>query len=382
MRYKVLIIDDELNLRKIVQEILERAGYEVLSFEGFAEAKFALNTEDVDVVLTDLQMPEFTGMDVLAYCQQYSPDLPVILITAFGTIERAVTALKSGAFDFILKPFVQEELFRTIEKAISSRKRRRREPSLEMVSAVGVGPVPFPLFGNSTSTQTLREQVERAKNTESPVLMYGEMGTGKRSIAYELHRKSAHSLGPFIHINCDAIPPLFQLTELFGFEKGATPMSLFSKPGGLELAQGGTLFIEEVGTLTIEAQNQLFTALEQEYFSRIGGLKKFPNDFRIITTNSMDLSSAVRSGSFHVELFHKLSVETIDLKPLRERREDIVSHLVPYFLERACQKHAIPLFNLAPDVLEWFKIQPWPGNFGELEKKIQQIVNQSRESLI
>jgi two-component system NtrC family response regulator len=299
----------------------------------------------------------------------------VILLTAFGTIERAVNALKSGAFDFVLKPFAQEELFRTLEKAILSRKRRRKEPSLEMVSAVGVGPVPFPLFGDEPSTRELRTQVERAAKTLSPVFMVGEVGTGKRSIAYELHRKSTHARGPFIHLNSDAIPPVFQLTEIFGVEKGATPMSLFSKPGSLELAQGGTLFIEEIGALGVEVQNELFAALEQEYFSRVGGLKKFPNDFRMIVTNGDDFSNAIREGSFHVELFHKLSVETIYLKPLRERREDIATHLVPYFVDRACHRLAVPKLTLPPEVVQWFKVQPWPGNFGELEKTVQQVVN-------
>jgi DNA-binding NtrC family response regulator len=284
----------------------------------------------------------------------------------------------AGAFDFILKPFPQEELFRTIEKAISTRKRRRKEPSLEMVSAVGVGPVPFPLFGDEPSTKELREKVEHVAGALSPVLMYGEVGTGKRSIAYELHRKSIYSRGPFIHLNGDAVPPVFQMSEVFGVEKNATPMSFFSKPGSLELAQGGTLFIEEIGELGVEVQNELFTVLEQDYFSRVGGLKKFPNHFRLITTSSRDLSQAVREGSFHVELFHKLSVETIDLKPLRERKEDIISHLVPYFVDRACHRLAIPAVTLPTEVLVWLKAQPWPGNFGELEKKVQQLVNASR----
>ena len=205
--------------------------------------------------------------------------------------------------------------------------------------------------------------------------MVGEVGTGKRSIAYELHRKSTHARGPFIHLNSDAIPPVFQLTEIFGVEKGATPMSLFSKPGSLELAQGGTLFIEEIGALGVEVQNELFAALEQEYFSRVGGLKKFPNDFRMIVTNGDDFSNAIREGSFHVELFHKLSVETIYLKPLRERREDIATHLVPYFVDRACHRLAVPKLTLPPEVVQWFKVQPWPGNFGELEKTVQQVVN-------
>jgi DNA-binding NtrC family response regulator len=375
VRDKILIIDDEPNLLAILTEMLTRANYEVFSFSSFTEAKPTLNTEAIDVVLTDLQMPEYTGMDVLEYCQQYSPDLPVILITAFGTVERAVSALKSGAFDFVLKPFVQEELFRTIEKAMSSRKRRRREPALELMSATGVGSVPFPLFGNAPSTKFLRKQIDEGAKTLTPVLMYGEVGTGKRSLAYELHRRSAHARGPFIHLHCDAVPSVFQITELFGVEKGATPMSHFSKPGSLELAQSGTIFIEEIGALSIDAQNHLFSALDQEFFSRVGGLKKFPNDFRIVSSSSFDLSDSVKEGTFHVELFHKLSVETIELKPLRERKEDIVTHLVPYFAERACRKLAIPLITFPPDVLAWFQSQAWLGNFGELEKKVQQMVN-------
>ena len=382
MRDKILIIDDEENLRKILHETLVRADFDVFSFPGFAEAKATLNSENIDVVLTDLQMPEFSGMDVLAYCKQYSPDLPVILITAFGTVERAVSALKAGAFDFILKPFESDILFRTIEKAILSRIRRRREPSLDILSSVGVGPNPFPLLGNTQSTLDLQIDVNRAAKSLSPVLLYGEVGTGKRSIAYELHRKSARARGPFIQLNCDAIPPVFQPTELFGVEKGATPLSFFSKPGIFELAQGGTIFIEEIGALSIETQNSFFSALDQDFFSRMGGLKKFPNDFRIIATSSYDLAPSVKDGSFHVELFLKLSVETLTLKPLRERSEDIVSHLLPYFLERACRKAGIPILTLPDPFITWFKTQEWHGNLGELEKKVLQVVNHAQTGVI
>lgn len=382
MRDKILVIDDEPNLRMVLSTMLSRAGFEVFCFESFSAAKETLNTENLDIVLTDLQMPNETGMDVLAYCQHYSPDLPVILITAFGTVERAVSALKAGAFDFILKPFDQTELFRVIEKAMQSRKRRRKEPFLEMLSAVGVGPVPVPLFGNNLSTAALRNQVDQIAASGSPLLMYGEVGTGKRSIAYEIHRRSDRSRGPFIQLNIDAVPAIFQISEIFGVEKGATPVNLFSKPGSFELAQGGTVLIEEIHTLSIEAQNVLFLALENDYFTRFGGLKKFPLDFRLIATSSKDLGEMIKAGSFHVELFYKLSIIEITLKPLRERSADVETHFVPYFLERACRKRGIPVLEVEADAMKWLVSQAWPGNLGELERKIGKAVNEVRGSLL
>ena len=370
-----MVIDDEPNLRMILDAMLTREGFEVFCFEGFDAALPTLNTEDLDVVITDLSMPGKSGMDVLAYCKNYSPDLPVVMVTAFGTIEAAVSALKTGAFDFVLKPFDQKELFRIVAKAIESRRRRKREPAMDAMSALGVGSVPVPLFGIEESTQALRTQIERISKTHSPCLMLGEVGSGKRSVAQEIHRKSGHARGPFVQLHCDAVPELFQLSELFGVEKGALPMSLFTKPGSMELASSGTLMLEEVGALSIEAQNHLFSALENEYFSRVGGAKRFALDFRLIATSSKDLSQLVKEGKFHVELFYKLSVETITLKPLRERKKDIEKFLLPHFIERACRKRAIAALSCSPEAMEWFKSQAWPGNLGELERKVEQAVN-------
>jgi two-component system response regulator AtoC len=375
MRDKIMIIDDEANLRKIFTALLTRQGYEVVAFDGYDSAIPVLNTEDVDVLITDLSMPEKSGMDVLSYAKQYAPDLPVIMITAFGTIEAAVNALKNGAFDFILKPVEHDELARVIEKAIQSRRRRKRDPAMGPMEASGVGPTPIPLFGMESSTQELRKSVLKIEGNQSHVMMVGPLGSGKRSIAYQIHRSSMSATGPFIQVNCDAIPETFQVGELLGVEKGALPMSLFTRPGKLELASGGTLLLDEVGALGIDAQNALFNALENECFSRVGGAKQFPVDFRIIATSTKDLSPAVKEGTFHVELYHKLTVESIILKPLSERREDIGTHLFPYFLERACRKKGIPLLPYDPAVVEWFKNQAWPGNLGELDRRVEQLVN-------
>ncbi|MBU6153469.1 MAG: sigma-54 dependent transcriptional regulator [Bdellovibrionales bacterium] len=375
MRDKILVIDDETNLRKILEATLIRAGYEVLSHEGFDSAKLSLNTEAVDVVITDLQMPGASGMDVLNYCKQYAPDLPVVMITAFGTIEKAVAAMQAGAFDFVLKPFQNEELFRIIEKAIQSRIRRRREPATEMMSAVGVGAVPIPLFGRSEEAVAFRAEVERISKSAGPVLMTGEIGTGKRSVAREIHRKSDRSRGPFIQINLDAIPPVFQEAELFGVEKGATPLSFFTKPGAFELAQGGILFLEEIDSLSIEAQNRFFVALEMEYFTRTGGVNRIPMEFRIIATSSRDPGVAFREGSFHIELQQRLSTEILGFAPLRNRREDLISDFIPYFIEKASRVRGIPAPKCSETVLQELSAREWRGNLGELERVITRAIN-------
>jgi len=382
MRDKIIVIDDEPNIRKILDALLTREGYEVFSFDGFKNAMTTLNTEDVSAVVTDLSMPEHSGLDVLKYCKEYSPDLPVILITAFGTVEAAVTALKNGAFDFVLKPFDQDDLSRILQKAIQTRKRRKREPALELMNAQGVGPVPVPLFGKEGSTVLLREQVERISRTDSNIFMLGEVGSGKRSIAYEIHRKSSRSRAPFIQVHCDAIPAVFQVGELFGLEKGAQPMSFFSKPGSFELGLGGTILLDEVDALGTEAQNALFSALENDFFTRVHGAKKFPSDFRIIATTSKDISQKVKEGTFHVELYAKLTIEKVILKPLRERRQDIKTDLLPYFLEKACRKRGMPVAICEPAVETWFMNQEWRGNIGELERAIELLLNHWKKGAI
>jgi len=382
MRDKVLIIDDEPNLRRILEATLGREGYEVSSHESFEEAKLALNTEAVDVVITDLQMPGASGMDVLGYCKQYAPDLPVIVITAYGTIEKAVAAMQAGAFDFVLKPFQNEELFRILSKAIQNRIRRRREPASELMSAVGVGSVPLPLFGKSPSTVAFRQQVERLSRSAGAVVMLGEVGTGKRSVAQEIHRKSDRSRGPFSQLNIDAIPPVFQMSELFGVEKGASPMHLFSKPGAFELARGGTLFIEEIDRLSIEAQNQFFTALENEYFSRVGGLQRIPVNFRILATSSRDLGIAVREGAFHVELYYRLSTEVLSFAPLRDRIPDLISDFIPYFIEKAARRKGTPAPACGDSARDWLVGQAWTGNLGELERRITRGVNRCQGMIL
>jgi len=319
MRDKIIVIDDEPNIRKILEALLTRQGYEVASFDG--------------------------------------------------------TALKNGAFDFILKPFDHEELLRIVSKAIETRKRKNREPALDLIDASGIGPVPVPLFGSEPSTVLLREQTARISGNRSHVFMFGEVGSGKRSVAYEIHRKSDRSQGPFVQVQCDAIPPVFQVGELFGMEKGANPLSFFSKPGSFELGLGGTILLDEVDHLCVEAQNTLFTALESDYFTRLQGAKKFPTDFRIIASSSKDISKKVIDGTFHVELFERLSVEKLVFKPLMERKNDIRTDLLPYFLEKSCRKRGVPTVSCAPDAESWFMNQEWRGNIGELERTVEKIMN-------
>ncbi|NDF14177.1 sigma-54-dependent Fis family transcriptional regulator [bacterium] len=382
MRDRILLIDDEANLRMILEATLQRGGFDVQAFESFTAAKLALDTQDFDVVLTDLQMPEASGMEVLAYCRSYSPDLPVILITAFGTVERAVSAMQMGAFDFILKPFQNDELFRVLSKATESRIRRRREPASDLMSALGVGPVPIPLFGASRVAGMLREGVERASRGGGPVLLLGEVGTGKRSVAREIHRRSNRARGTFIQIHAEAIPPVFQASELFGVEKGADPAHFFSKPGALELASGGTLFLEDVDALAPEVQNRLFTVLEDEFFSRVGGVRRFPIDCRIITTSSKDFDELIRESRFHVELYYKLGSEVIHLSPLRERRDDLASDFAPFFIERAARKRGIPVPRCSPATISWLAGRDWSGNLGELERALFQAVNRCNSGVL
>ncbi len=377
MMEKILVIDDEPSLRRVLAELLGNQGYEVFVAENFESAELMINTEDLDLLITDLMLPGKSGIEILEWVKSRSSDLPVMMITAFGTIDAAVQAMKFGAFDFVTKPFKPEHLFAVVRKAIESRRRIKKEPFMDAMSADGVGPIAVPLLGQSKFAERLRQEVERISKNLSSVVIEGELGSGKRSIAYEIHRRSAHSRGPFIQFHFDAIAEQDQMSEWFGVEKGAEPHVFFSRPGVLELAQNGTLFVEGIERMGVELQNKLFQTIETGLFSRVGGIKKIPLQVRFVICDSEEWKNHYLNQKFHAELDPYLRTETLSLLRLKDRSVDIGTGIFDFFLQRACQKRGLPQLRYSEAIVHWLESRPWPGNFGEFERFIEKAVNQA-----
>lgn len=378
MKGRVLVVDDEKNMGLVIQAMLERDGFEVVFFQESGEALSAIESEELDVVVTDLYMPGHGGMEILGHCKRHQPQVPVVMITAFGTVESAVTALKNGAFDFITKPFDQSDLIEIINKACRTRRERLSEPALpaegSIVSAVGKpAPLGFPLVGKSSRGMELRRAIEKAAPTDTPVFLMGETGTGKELIAQEIHRLSGRAQNSLITLNCSVIPAASMESELFGYERGAFSGAVSSKPGRFELAHDGTLFLEGVNELSSEMQAKLTRALVDGEFERVGGLGTIRANVRIISSAGTDLSAAVAAGKFRDDLFHRLSAVPIHLPPLREREEDI-DPLVDRFISRFNESLGRDVKTVEPAARDALRKYSWPGNLRQLENAIERMV--------
>jgi DNA-binding NtrC family response regulator len=365
---RVLIADDELNMRRVLEAILRREGYDVVTAANGLDALAAMN-RDVHTVITDLKMPGLDGMGLLKKLSADYGDVPVVMITAHGSVENAVEAVKLGAFDYLEKPFEQEQIRQVVAKALSTFALARRDARLEEPTSRGR----FRLIGESTAIKQIYGVVEKVANTPSTVLITGESGTGKELIARALHENSSRHGGPFIKINCAAIPKTLMESELFGYEKGAFTGAVGAKPGRFELAHGGTLFLDEIGEIPIEMQVKLLRVLQESEFERVGGIKTIKVDVRLVTATNRDLLQEIGAGTFREDLFYRLNVVPIHIPPLRERREDIpllVDHFIAKFNERLRKQ----IEGIDQDAVERLVAHPWPGNIRELENLMERTV--------
>lgn len=330
---RILIVDDELNMRLVLQAMLKKEGYVVAAAsDGLEALKMLKTTCPFDVVVTDLKMPNLDGMVLLDRMIREYPSVPVIIITAHGTVATAVDALKKGAFDYISKPFEQEDLKDVIQKAIRTRRLNEDEmlldpDDIDRYGIIGAGPRMAEIF----------ETIRRVAPTTTTVLITGETGTGKELIAHAIHRNSPRRNNPFIKINCAAIPENLMESELFGYEKGAFTGAVTKKQGRFELAHKGTLFLDEVGELPKDMQVKLLRVIQEQKFERVGGLQTIKVDVRLLTATNRNLLQDVRDGHFREDLFYRLNVIPAHLPPLRERREDIPA-LTEYFIEKFNKK--------------------------------------------
>lgn len=361
----ILVVEDEPNMRRVLRAMLSREGYDVRLARDGLDAVQQLMTKPCRVVLADLKMPRMDGMELLEHILRNHPAIPVVILTAFGTVDTAVQALKKGAFDFITKPFDQDELLLTIRKAVKS-----TEWNVQEIGAEGDN---LRIIGQSTPMMKIYETIEKVADTPTTILLTGETGTGKELIAKAIHLRSSRRRGPFIHINCGAIPQTLVESELFGHEKGAFTGAISTKPGRFELANGGTLFLDEIGEVSREMQVKLLHVLEEQSFERVGGLATIRISVRLIAASNRDLHQEVKIGNFREDLFYRLNVMPILVPPLRVRQEDIPL-LVDYFLQKFNRVLNRNVREIDERAMEALIRHPWPGNIRELGNLVERLI--------
>ncbi len=380
MGKKVLILDDEKNITFVVKAILEKGGFQVDAFNNPLHAKRALENLEhgYSVVITDLYMPHLSGMELLDFLKQTQPHLPVVMITAFGTVESAVQALKKGAFDYISKPFEQGEILAIVEKASNTYSLRCQEPlSTDTENQLQQSL----LVGKSPQMQEILRVIDKVAASPSTVLITGESGTGKELVALAIHRNSDRADNPFIKINCAAIPHNLIESELFGYEKGAFTGAVNSKPGRFELAHDGTLFLDEVAEMPLEMQVKLLRVIQESEFERVGGLQTIKINVRLIAATNKDIGKEIKEGRFREDLFYRLNVVPIHIPPLRERQVD-VENLVYFFIRKFNEKLNKNIESIDPQCLQGILRYFWPGNIRQLENVLERAVLMSENNTL
>ncbi|HPO14567.1 MAG TPA: sigma-54 dependent transcriptional regulator [Candidatus Hydrogenedentes bacterium] len=370
MSYTVLVTEDDRVQREIISDILRLAGYEVRTVASGTESLEMLRSEEVDVLLSDLKMPGMDGLELLRRAKHLRPDTEVVIMTAHATIKTAVTAMKEGAADYLEKPFDKDELLFVIGRTLERSELRRQNQQLrELVAdSVSLGNI----VGESPAMQRVFERTRRAVRVNSTVLILGESGTGKEMIARHIHFEGPRRKKPFIVVNCAAIPDNLVESELFGHEKGAFTGAEASRTGKFEIADGGTIFLDEIGDMHLESQAKLLRVLQDGMVERVGGGKPRQVDVRAIVATNRNLRKAVDEGEFREDLYFRLDVLSIELPPLRDRIQDLPL-LVNHFRDKLSKKIGIAPPAIQPEVLEAFRRYRWPGNIRELEHTLEQL---------
>ncbi|HOR28695.1 MAG TPA: sigma-54 dependent transcriptional regulator [Candidatus Sumerlaeota bacterium] len=370
-RGRVVIFDDEPSMGRILVKTLGLEGFEARSFTNPVEGFEALNELQPDVLLTDVRMPEMDGLTVLERMRRQYPDVPVLIITAYGTVEGAVAAMQAGAFNYITKPFEQANLVAQISKALEHRRVVQENERLsEQLAGQGQA---REILGNSPQIARVRDMIARAAPTDSSVLITGPSGVGKELVAQAIHAQSRRAGGRFVAINCPSVPPSLIESEMFGYERGAFTGADRSKMGLVELAQGGTLFLDEVAELPAEMQVKLLRVIQEREIQRVGGLRQIPVDLRLIAATNRDLDEEMAAGRFREDLYYRLNVIHIEIPALSERPED-VPLLAERFMERIGRRMLRPDLRLSREALEALRQYHWPGNVRELENVIERAI--------
>ena len=377
---KILVVDDELIVRKSLGGWLERDGHKVDTAASGEEALEKCGTTKYDILLLDIKMEGMSGLEVLKKVKENDPDVSVVMITAYGSIPSAIEAMKSGAYEYLLKPFDPDELMVLIEKIMHHQAERRetqflREQYKERTRFES-------MIGQSRALQSVFDLIEKIAPTDSTVLIKGETGTGKGLAARAIHTKSRRSQGPFVVVNCGAFPEHLLESELFGYQKGAFTDAKTTKKGRLELAHGGTLLLDEIGEISMRMQIDLLRVLEDHIFYRVGGTQPIEVDFRIIAATNKDLERAIKDRTFREDLYYRLNVISFSMPPLRDHKEDIPL-LADYFLHRFAQETNKPVDQVSREALDEMMLYDWPGNVREFANAMERavVVGQGRRIL-
>src|SRR5918999_4315864 len=371
MNFPVLLVEDKDSLRTMLRHALEAKGHEVMEARDEAEAVQQLRQSRPAVVLTDLKLPNGDGLGVLRAAKELDPELQVVVMTAYGSIQDAVTAMREGAMDFLAKPVDPDHLLLMVERAIAQRRMLTDYILLKEEMALRRGAPK--IIGDDPKLKQVIQQLHRAAGTDATVLLEGESGTGKELFARSLHALSPRAEGPFVAINCAAIPDTLLETELFGYEKGAFTGAVGRKPGKFEMAHRGTLFLDEIGDLPLALQAKILRALEEKRFERVGGTASVQVDVRLVAATNRGLKAAVAARRFREDLYFRLSVFPITIPPLRERPGD-VPLLARYFVDRFCRDLKKKPLVLSPGAAEQLQTYRWPGNVRELQNCIERAV--------
>jgi DNA-binding NtrC family response regulator len=377
--YRILAVDDDPEMRGLLCDALGGEGFSVLAVGESLEASKILKREEFDVIVTDLRMKGLKGLDLLEEAKKNAPLTPVIIITAFGTIESAIQAMKMGAYDYLRKPFQIDELVLTVRKALENRLLKKEVVRLkkEVESRYHF----HDLIGKSPSMQEIYDLIGRIKESSSNVLITGESGTGKELVAKAVHYNGLRKEGPFIAVNCAAIPETLLESELFGYKRGAFTDAKGDKKGLVFEGHEGTLFLDEITEMPLVLQAKLLRMIEEREVRPLGDTHSYPVDARIISASNRDIRSLIREGKFREDFYYRLKVIDIELPPLRERREDIpllVQHFIGKFSDKAKKK----ITGVSEDALKMLVNYPWPGNVRELENVIQRAIDLGRNETI
>lgn len=377
--YSILIVDDEPNYLVVLSELLRDEGYEVFTAPGGVEGFEMVKQLDLNLVITDMQMPEVDGLQLLEHIKEYNSDLPVIMITAYAEVEKAVKAMQSGAFSYLAKPFSNDELLVNIEKAVrlyslvleNTRLRSQIKGKNGFSGMVGKNP----------RMKQVYELIEKVAPTPASVLISGESGTGKELVAKAIHHNSPRQNEAFITVNCAALSENLLESELFGHEKGAFTGAVAMRKGRFELSDKGTIFLDEIGEIPLALQSKLLRVLQEKNFERVGGSKTFDVDVRIISASNRDLKEEVAQGRFREDLFYRLNVIHVSLPALRERMDDMPL-LVDYFINKFSEQLGKPELAISQDAMRLLMNLPWEGNIRELENTIERAAILCNDNVI
>ncbi len=375
---KVLLVDDEPSILSVLSTLLKAEGYEVFSSLGGEKAKEYLDSDTFDLMVSDIRMSPVNGMELLRIAHERYPSMPVIMLTAYGSVETAIEALKLGAFDYVTKPFKVDELLITVQRALDYSSALTENASLK--AQLGTRYHLANIVAESSAMQQVCEMIQKVAPTDATVLIYGESGTGKELVAKAIHAHSKRKSKNFLAVNCAALPEPLLESEMFGHVKGAFTGASSNKEGLFEAACGGTIFLDEIGSMPLSIQGKLLRVLQEKEIRRVGSNENIAIDARVLAATNTTLESMIAAGQFREDLYYRLSVIPIEIKPLRERREDILP-LVSHVLQEETVEGATPV-TMATDAANMLESYSWPGNVRELENAVRHAMTFAKDNTI